>query len=60
MGVHRIDAVMHLAAESHVDRSIAGAEDIPDLRQAQELLQWLDDGNFTFLGYKEYDLVTDE
>ncbi|MHA7220029.1 NAD-glutamate dehydrogenase [Arthrobacter sp. MDT1-48-3] len=40
--------------------SIAGAEDIPDLRQAQELLQWLDDGNFTFLGYKEYDLVTDE
>ena len=40
--------------------SIAGAEGIPDLRQAQELLQWLDDGNFTFLGYKEYDLVTDE
>src|SRR5512133_3509856 len=23
---HRIDAVMHLAAESHVDRSILGAE----------------------------------
>ncbi|MHA7178493.1 NAD-glutamate dehydrogenase [Arthrobacter sp. MDB2-24] len=40
--------------------SIAGAEDIPDLRQAQELLQWLDSGNFTFLGYKEYDLVIDE
>ncbi|TKV29697.1 NAD-glutamate dehydrogenase [Arthrobacter sp. NamB2] len=40
--------------------SIAGAEDIPDLWQAQELLQWLDNGNFTFLGYKEYDLVTDE
>jgi dTDP-glucose 4,6-dehydratase len=26
MGVHRIDAVMHLAAESHVDRSILGPE----------------------------------
>ena len=26
MGVHRIDAVMHLAAESHVDRSIMGPE----------------------------------
>lgn len=30
---------------------------IPDLSQARELLVWLDDGNFTFLGYKEYDLV---
>ena len=40
--------------------SIAGAEAIPDLRQAQELLRWLDSGNFTFLGYKEYELVTDE
>jgi glutamate dehydrogenase len=40
--------------------TIAGAEDIPDLRQAQELLRWLDGGNFTFLGYKEYELVTDE
>ena len=26
MGVHQIDAVMHLAAESHVDRSILGPE----------------------------------
>ncbi|MEG9248809.1 NAD-glutamate dehydrogenase [Arthrobacter sp. Soc17.1.1.1] len=40
--------------------SIAGADEIPDLRQAQELLRWLDGGNFTFLGYKEYELVTDE
>ncbi len=39
---------------------ITGAEDIPDLHQAQELLTWLEDGNFTFLGYKEYDLVTDD
>ncbi len=40
--------------------SVVGAEDIPDLRQAQELLRWLDNGNFTFLGFKEYELVTDE
>ncbi|BCT76784.1 NAD-glutamate dehydrogenase [Sinomonas cyclohexanicum] len=36
--------------------SVAGAEDIPDLRSTQELLRWLDAGNFTFLGYREYDL----
>ncbi|WP_105030141.1 NAD-glutamate dehydrogenase [Arthrobacter ruber] len=47
------------SAEASLD-SIAGADAIPDLRQAQELLQWLDGGNFTFLGYKEYELVTDE
>ncbi len=40
--------------------SVAGAEAVPDLRQAQELLRWLDNGNFTFLGYKEYDLVADD
>nr|WP_235779295.1 NAD-glutamate dehydrogenase [Sinomonas notoginsengisoli] len=36
--------------------SVAGAEDIPDLKSTQELLRWLDAGNFTFLGYREYDL----
>ncbi|RJU02935.1 NAD-glutamate dehydrogenase [Arthrobacter frigidicola] len=39
---------------------VAGGSSIPDLRQAQELLRWLDDGNFTFLGYKEYDLVVED
>jgi glutamate dehydrogenase len=32
------------------------AEGIPDLQQAQDLLHWLDQDNFTFLGYREYDL----
>ncbi|WP_369044876.1 NAD-glutamate dehydrogenase [Sinomonas sp. P10A9] len=36
--------------------SVAGAEDIPDLTSTQDLLRWLDAGNFTFLGYREYDL----
>jgi glutamate dehydrogenase len=32
---------------------------IDELRQAQDLLRWLDEGNFTFLGYREYDLVNE-
>lgn len=35
---------------------VTNAADVAGLRQAQELLRWLDDGNFTFLGYREYDL----
>jgi glutamate dehydrogenase len=34
------------------------AEGIQDLNQTQELLRWLDRDNFTFLGYREYDLET--
>ncbi|PVE18579.1 NAD-glutamate dehydrogenase [Arthrobacter sp. Bz4] len=40
--------------------SVPGGADIPDLDQARELLTWLDAGNFTFLGFKEYDLLTDD
>ncbi|MFJ5860534.1 NAD-glutamate dehydrogenase [Pseudarthrobacter sp. NPDC092439] len=36
---------------------VAHPAQIAELRQAQDLLRWLDDGNFTFLGYREYDLV---
>ncbi|WP_312179474.1 NAD-glutamate dehydrogenase [Arthrobacter sp.] len=39
--------------------SITGAAGIPDLQQARELLTWLDNGNFTFLGYREYDLLSE-
>ncbi|MGY2745727.1 NAD-glutamate dehydrogenase [Arthrobacter sp. UYCu723] len=35
---------------------VANPAQIAELRQAQALLRWLDDGNFTFLGYREYDL----
>ncbi len=31
-----------------------------DVRSARELLAWLGDEHFTFLGYREYDLVTAE
>ncbi|MCC3300017.1 NAD-glutamate dehydrogenase [Arthrobacter sp. zg-Y895] len=40
--------------------AVPGARDIPDLQQARELLTWLDNGNFTFLGYREYDLITED
>ncbi|MCC9203602.1 NAD-glutamate dehydrogenase [Arthrobacter sp. zg-Y769] len=40
--------------------TVPGARDIPDLQQARELLSWLDNGNFTFLGYREYDLITED
>jgi glutamate dehydrogenase len=36
---------------------VANPAQIAELRQAQDLLRWLDDGNFTFLGYREYDLM---
>jgi glutamate dehydrogenase len=36
---------------------VSHPEQIEELRQAQELLHWLDKGNFTFLGFREYDLV---
>ena len=45
-----------------VSRSLGEAAnpgEIPDLQQARELLSWLDNGNFTFLGYREYDLITE-
>ena len=37
---------------------VHGADSIQDLHTASDLLRWLADGNFTFLGYREYDLAT--
>ncbi|WP_136609629.1 NAD-glutamate dehydrogenase [Sinomonas albida] len=39
--------------------NVVGGEDIADLKPTQELLHWLEAGNFTFLGYREYDLKTE-
>ncbi|MFJ4207177.1 NAD-glutamate dehydrogenase [Paenarthrobacter sp. NPDC089675] len=39
--------------------TVSHPEQIAELRQAQDLLRWLDNGNFTFLGYREYDLIND-
>ncbi|MFF2245191.1 NAD-glutamate dehydrogenase [Arthrobacter sp. NPDC058130] len=47
-----------LEISADLDR-LANRAQIAELRQAQDLLRWLDDGNFTFLGYREYDLVNE-
>lgn len=39
---------------------VSHPEQVAELRQAQDLLRWLDNGNFTFLGYREYDLVNED
>jgi glutamate dehydrogenase len=50
-------AKVHEVSRSLEEVPTAGQ--IPDLQQARELLSWLDNGNFTFLGYREYDLITE-
>ncbi|MBN9128530.1 MAG: NAD-glutamate dehydrogenase [Paenarthrobacter ureafaciens] len=40
--------------------TVSHPEQIAELRQAQDLLRWLDKGNFTFLGYREYDLINED
>ncbi len=70
-GIHRVLKDVRAAVEdwpkmrtkalelaSSLDK-VAHPEDIAELRQAQDLLRWLDNGNFTFLGYREYDLITE-
>ncbi|MBG0739434.1 NAD-glutamate dehydrogenase [Paeniglutamicibacter antarcticus] len=39
---------------------VRAAESIVDLREAEDLLHWMDAGNFTFLGYREYDLIRED
>ncbi|MEZ2389036.1 NAD-glutamate dehydrogenase [bacterium RCC_150] len=70
-GIHRVLRDVRVAVEdwpkmrtkalelaASLDK-VAHPEAIAELRQAQDLLRWLDDGNFTFLGYREYDLIND-
>jgi len=45
------DTALGLAADI---RAGGVPSDVPDAGEAAELLEWLDEGNFTFLGYKEY------
>src|SRR5918995_3243452 len=47
-----------------VDDIVTGLEENPpdfepeDLEEARAFLEWVEDNNFTFLGYREYDLTT--
>ena len=47
-----------------VGEIVSGLEENPpdfepeDLAETRAFLEWVDDDNFTFLGYREYDLTT--
>jgi glutamate dehydrogenase len=67
--LHRVLDDVWVAAEdaaaihSKVSASVASVEGLPQgrvppLEQLRELLLWLEDGNFLFLGYGEYELMT--
>ncbi|HUD39705.1 MAG TPA: NAD-glutamate dehydrogenase [Streptosporangiaceae bacterium] len=48
------------AAAGKAAASAADGDDTPDsLGEIEQLLRWLVDAHFTFLGYREYDLVAD-
>lgn len=51
-------AKVHEVSRSLEDAANCGQ--VPDVQQARELLSWLDNGNFTFLGYREYDLINED
>jgi glutamate dehydrogenase len=53
---------MRLKAAEVADSLPADAPFLPaeDLEEAAELLHWLDDGHFIFLGYREYELTTED
>ncbi len=46
------------AGSSSAGSSSAGSSGADSPAEIAELLRWLADGHFTFLGYREYDLVT--
>ena len=44
-----------------VAEEVSAAPVDPDERaEARDLLEWMDDGHFTFLGYREYEILTEE
>jgi glutamate dehydrogenase len=53
---------MHAQAKTIVEELASYSPPISDdeVRDAKELLNWLADNRFTFLGYREYALTTDE
>jgi glutamate dehydrogenase len=57
----RLDADARREAEAGTQREPQpnAAGDV-DTAEASALLSWLADGHFTFLGYREYDLVTEQ
>src|SRR3712207_9485483 len=44
---------------SGLEESTPPSIDQEDLAEAKAFLEWIADNNFTFLGYREYDLLTE-
>jgi glutamate dehydrogenase len=43
-----------------VEEVSAAPVDPDDRAEARDLLEWMDDGHFTFLGYREYEMLTED
>ncbi len=55
----RITSVADELAD-HPDRLVAGGVDEREIDESVDFLRWVSEHHFTFLGYREYSLVTDE
>ena len=55
------DRVIRIAEElsSHPDPLVTGGVDSREVDESVEFLRWIADRHFTFMGYREYTLVTD-
>ncbi|MBR8741297.1 NAD-glutamate dehydrogenase [Nocardiopsis sp. MG754419] len=56
------DRVVRIADElsAHPDRLVAGGVDPREVGESIDFLRWIAGRHFTFMGYREYSLVTDE
>ena len=56
------DRAIRIADElaAHPERPTAGGVDVREIDESVDFLRWVADRQFTFLGYREYSLVTDE
>ena len=54
------DALKQAATDAAEALRTEGPESAQDIEAAARLLEWMRDDNFVFLGYREYDLATNE
>ncbi|HUR76020.1 MAG TPA: NAD-glutamate dehydrogenase [Sporichthya sp.] len=54
------EAALRAADDLIGQEGMPGRDTDPEIAEAWELLRWLADNHFTFLGYREYDLSTED
>jgi glutamate dehydrogenase len=54
------EAALRAADDLIGEEGMPGRDTDPEIAEAWELLRWLADNHFTFLGYREYDLVHED